>query len=352
MFEEMTSEKILADMLESVSSEVDKREGSIIWDALAPAAVELARLYAALDEVLDEGFADTAGREYLVLRARERGLEPKAATAAGALAELDGEVSPGARFYCGGYNWQVEEKLADGRYLLRAEEAGSGPNRVTGRLSPLEYMENLGSATLVDIVEPGADEEDTEAFRARYLANLSEQSFGGNRADYIEKAEQIAGVGAVKVEAAYAGGGTVRLIVMNSEFGEPAAELVAKVQETFDPKESSGGGLGLAPIGHRVTVEGAVPKAVDVEFVPTYVTGYRWSDVESAVLAVIDEYLAELTRAWAGETQLVVRISQMEARLLDVTGLADISGLKLDGVAANLQLAQEEFPLRGDVDAD
>ena len=48
MYENMTYENILAGMLERVASPVDKREGSLVWDALAPAAFELARLYQAL----------------------------------------------------------------------------------------------------------------------------------------------------------------------------------------------------------------------------------------------------------------------------------------------------------------
>lgn len=352
MFEEMTYEKILSGMLENVSSEVDKREGSIIWDALAPAALELAELYVALDEVLNQGFADTAEREYLELRAKERGLAPNAATCAGAKAEIVGNVEIGARFYCGGYNWQVEEKLGEESWLLRAEEAGSAPNSVIGRLTPLDYMENLSSAKIVDIIEPGADEESTENFRARYFANLSEQSFGGNRADYIEKAGKISGVGAAKVEAAWNGGGTVKLIVMDSQFDEPSAELIARVQNTFDPPESSGEGLGLAPIGHKVTVAGAKARKIGVGFKLSYMTGYQWSDLANNILAEIDGYLAELTENWANEEKPVVRVSQMEARILDVAGVADISGLKLDGEAANLELARDEFPIRGEVDAE
>ena len=41
MYEEVTYESILERMLEKVPDNMDKREGSIIYDALAPAAVEL-----------------------------------------------------------------------------------------------------------------------------------------------------------------------------------------------------------------------------------------------------------------------------------------------------------------------
>lgn len=352
MFEHKTFENIMTDMLAEVSSRVDKREGSIIWDALAPAALELAKFYRALDEVLNQGFADTAGREYLVLRARERGLEPYPATYAGALAELEGDVAVGARFFCDGFNWRVEKKLADGQYILRAEEAGSAPNRAVGRLTPLAYMENLSRAEILDIAEPGADEEGTEEFRERYLKSLTEQSFGGNRADYIEKAGQIAGVGSVKVFSAFAGGGTVKLCIMDSRFAEPTEALVEKVQNMFDPPENSGLGLGLAPIGHKVTVCGARPRAVDVAAELTFAAGYGWEELKPAVLACVEEYFCELAHNWADSDMVIVRVSQMEARILQIAGIADIKNLRLAGAAGNLRLLAEEFPVRGDFDAE
>ena len=42
-------EDILARLLENVDASLDKRQGSIIYDALAPAAAELAQCYIALD---------------------------------------------------------------------------------------------------------------------------------------------------------------------------------------------------------------------------------------------------------------------------------------------------------------
>ena len=61
-----------------------------------------------LDAVLNETFADTAGREYLVRRAAERGLAPKAASAALVRAQLlpeSLEVPAGTRFNLGEVNY-------------------------------------------------------------------------------------------------------------------------------------------------------------------------------------------------------------------------------------------------------
>ena len=43
--DEMTFDYIMNRMLESVPDTVDKREGSIIYDALSPAAAELVKCY-------------------------------------------------------------------------------------------------------------------------------------------------------------------------------------------------------------------------------------------------------------------------------------------------------------------
>lgn len=43
--DQMTFESILSAMLQRVPDTVDKREGSVIYDALSPAAAELAKAY-------------------------------------------------------------------------------------------------------------------------------------------------------------------------------------------------------------------------------------------------------------------------------------------------------------------
>ena len=68
MFEENDFDTLMERMLENVSDELDKREGSVIYDAIAPAALELANMYVALDVVMDEVFADTASYYYLIKR--------------------------------------------------------------------------------------------------------------------------------------------------------------------------------------------------------------------------------------------------------------------------------------------
>ncbi len=43
-------------MMDRVPDTIDKREGSVIFDALAPAAAELAQMYIEADVILNETF--------------------------------------------------------------------------------------------------------------------------------------------------------------------------------------------------------------------------------------------------------------------------------------------------------
>ena len=49
----MTYEEILQRMLDRVPNNIDKQEGSIISNALAPAAVELAQMYIEVERILN-----------------------------------------------------------------------------------------------------------------------------------------------------------------------------------------------------------------------------------------------------------------------------------------------------------
>lgn len=235
MYESLTFDVLLKRMLDRVSNSLDKREGSIIYDATAPAANELQNAYINLDIMVDEAYADTASRYYLVKRAAERGLRPYLATRAIVKAQFNIDVPIGERFSLDDLNYIARERISEGVFKLECEQEGVKPNSYLGTLIPIEYIEGLTKAEITEILVPGEDEEDTEHFRQRYFNSLDSQAFGGNQRDYIEKVESIAGVGAVKVYPVWNGGGTVKLVITNSENKKPSHTLVEQVQTAIDP---------------------------------------------------------------------------------------------------------------------
>lgn len=355
MYENVTFETIMERMLARVPSTMDKREGSVIWDALAPAAVELQNLYIHLDTVLNETFADTASLYYLKKRAAERGIQQIMASQAvlqGEFTPVTLEVPIGSRFSCDNLNYAVTEKIADGIYKMTCETAGSEGNKHLGILIPIDYIDGLETAELTGVLIPAEDDESVEELRTRYLNSLSSQAYGGNIADYKEKTVAIDGVGGVKVTPVWNGGGTVKLTIISSEYKAPSDELVELVQNEMDPVGHSGQGVGLAPIGHVVTVVGVQEKTVDIVTTITYQTGWNWESAKTYIQNAIDQYFKELGKEWEDSENLIVRISQLESKILACEGVVDISGTTLNGSASNLSLGVTEVPARGTVNGN
>ena len=355
MYENVTFEDLLQRMLDRVPSNMDKREGSVIYDAIAPAAVELQNLYIELDVILKESFADTATMPYLIRRARERGITPFGATPAILKAECspkDCEVPLGTRFSLNTLNYKVTEKIADGTYKVECETLGAIGNSYFGDMIPIDYVQGLVMMTVTELLIPGEDDETLEAFRERYFKNIMSQAYGGNIADYEEKTMTITGVGGVKVKPTWNGGGTVKLIFQDSTFAKPSTELVALVQNTIDPVGHSGKGYGVAPIGHIVTVEGVNEVVIDIETEITYKGGWSWDAAASHIKKAVDDYFLELSETWMENEYLIVRISQLEAKILDVEGVLDIVGTTLNGSTKNFYLAENEIPVRGGINGN
>lgn len=351
MYENITFESILKRMLDRIPNTFDKREGSVIYDALAPAAIELQNLYIQNDVVLNETFADTASRPSLIKRCNERGVKVKGATYAIRQGEFNIDVPIGSRYSLNKLNYAVIEKISDGVFKMQCETAGVVGNLETGTLIPIDYVDGLQTATLTDILVPGEDEEDTEALRQRYFESYDSQSFGGNIAYYKNEVNLLNGVGGVKVTRAWNGGGTVKLTIVNSTYDKPSDILVGEVQEKVDPSNHQGEGLGIAPIDHIVTVVGCGETVVNVQTSLSFISGWTWDNVKVSAEKVIDEYFKELASTWEAseKTNLIVRISQIETRLLDLDGVLDVANTTLNGVAQNLSVDFNNIPVRGSV---
>jgi uncharacterized phage protein gp47/JayE len=347
MYEDMTYEVTLQRMLDRVPTTVDKREGSIIYDALAPAAVELQLMYIEADSILNETFADTASRDYLIKRSAERGVTPGLASKAILKGVFNINVPIASRFSLGDLNYIVTEKIVDLQFKLMCETAGASGNLQIGSMIPIDYIAGLTSASLVEVLILGEDEEGTEALRTRYFETLESQAYGGNIADYKAKTTALQGVGGVKVYPVWNGGGTVKLVIINSVFGKASAALVTAVQTAIDPIVNSGQGVGLAPIGHVVTVASVTETIVNITTTITYQSGWNWLAVKANVEAMIDAYFLELNQTWEDNTNLIVRISQIESRLLNIAGILDVQNTILNGSSSNLSLNADAIPVRG-----
>lgn len=347
MFENITFEYILQSMLDRVPNAFDKREGSIIYNALAPSAAELAEAYIMLSLIEDESYVDTASYNSLVKKCKERGIYPYPATNTIAKGIFNMDVPIGSRFSLDSLNYLVIEKISTGVFKLQCEDVGPISN--LGSLIPIEYIEGLETAELTEILINGEFEEDEDSLRKRYYNSLESEAFGGNIADYKEKVNKLQDVGGVKVYPVWNGGGTTKLVIINSNYDVPSSELVNQVQEKIDPTQNQGKGLGIAPIGHIVTVVGVDAVKVNISTTITYEDGWSFEELKSSIEQCIDEYFNDLNKTWDSNDNLIVRISQIETRLLNLEGVIDIENTLINNVASNFVVDADSIVKRGEI---
>ncbi len=336
MIEETTMEHIMARMLDRIPSDLDKREGSVIYDALAPAAAELAQLYIELEMQLRLAFGTTASGEYLALRTADYGVNRQIATSSRRRALFYGsgdvplDVPVGSRFNADNLNYVVREKVAAGAYILECETPGVAGNTYYGLLLPIDYVTGLERAELGEVLVPGEDDESDEALRARYLHRVRNPSSGGNAADYRDWAMSVAGVGGAKVYPLWNGPGTLKVVIVDSDKGPASPTLVEETAEQIETKR---------PIGAAVTVVSATAAPIEVSAVVVLANGYTLQAVTDAFGMALETYFRSIAFSAS-----YVSIAGIGVLLLSVPGVLDYSGLTLNGGTGNVALDDEEIP--------
>lgn len=357
---DITEETIRERMLAAVPADVDKSEGSYIWDALAPAASQLyiASLWA--QEVLRRGFASSTFGTYLDLRCEERGLRRREAVRATGEVTMTGvpgtAVPAGTRVATpadamtttSSVEYETtEEMLLDGAGVavipIAAVEAGAGGNVPVGAIQLLvDALPGVTGVTNAAAITGGAEAESDASLLARYLVKVREPGTSGNKADYKQWALEVPGIGGVQVEPLWDGPGTVRVFLLDTDKRAPSQTLVDAVQDYVAPVD--GQGEGKAPIGAAVAVEPAVEVPIDIEVDLTLASGATLQEVQQMFEAGVQSYLQQLAFA-----DPLVRYTRIASILLDIPPIIDFSNLTVNEGEENIEMALGEVAVLGTV---
>lgn len=362
IFDDNTFENVLERNLDRIPDEFDKREGSVIYDAIAPMAIEISLLYSYLDFLFKNAFGDTANRYWLIERAKERGIEPYKATKAVIIGRFDAKLNIGDRFFIDDIYYTVSKLQKEEKelffYELICNEEGSIGNIEGGKLTPTRTIRNLNLAEIYKLAILGENEEDTEDFRERYFETIKSIAYGGNIDDYRKKVKAIDGVGLVKVIPVWNGGGTVKLIVTDSEFKEPTSELISKVQEIIDPIPFHQKGVGVAPIGHYVTVVGAKSKKVNITCEILKSRDSNLKEIKREIEKDVEEYFKNQRKKWSSYEKVDsniyvendIRLAKITSIVLNVADVIDYETIKFTDTDKKIfDLSEDELPVLGDV---
>lgn len=356
-------------MLDNVPNDIDKREGSIIYDAVAPAAMVSAQQSLSLANIIRETYIKTAQGEFLDYRAVEHGTNRYAATNTEVKAKFNDDdgnpvnVEVGDRFASIAESpifYTVIKANGDGTAEMQAEESGTSANNYLGQVLPVTPNDNLAWAEIVEITIPARDEENDDHLRARLLNSNSWVAYGGNVADYLDMTSKISDVGATQVYPVWNGAGTVKLVILNNDLMPASQTLIKKVKEEIDPEDNETQGYGLAPIDHQVTVAAPETFEVNITMNVTIAENANIDTIRTNIKASLEELFKSLRKDWSTIDsvtgrgyKLTVYRSKILSRVMTLEGVTNATMPQLNGKDEDLQLVftntTSQLPVLGEV---
>lgn len=357
-----THQVLLQRMLAMIPSTFDKRDTQPISTALSPAAYIAAGLYIDLNQVQLQAAIQTASGEYLDNWAVLGGISRYQASAAVRLGVFNTSVPIGSRFStingADSIDITVTAAVSGNQYQLTADTPGSIGNDYTGPILPITAIPGLTSAQITDVLVPGDDAETDEEFRERLLLALTDRPFAGNVAAYREKIMSIDGVGAVQVYPTWAGGGTVKCVILGADYMPVSYTLLNTVQTEIDPMVNQGIGLGFAPIGATVLIATPGTVSIAVSATLTLQPGYNVGQLQSAIEAALEAYMLSVRQSWdtnisttGFEYAANIYRAQIIAAIVGVTGVVNATNVRLNGADSDIILPQtgsvQQVPVLG-----
>lgn len=346
MYEQQTYEQILQRLIDGVPSDVQKSEGSFVYDVLAPAALELAQAYVQLDQVLNLGFAPTTSGPYLDYRGAEHGLQRKPALPAGGTVVISGtegtQIPAGSLFATsGGLDFRTTAQVSIGASgeaaaAVSAAQAGSAGNIPGGAITQIPVA--IPGVTAVTNPLPttgGADQEKDSDLLNRLLDKVRAPATSGNAAHYQQWALEVPGVGEARVFPTWNGPGTVKLAVVDADKQPAPAPTVQAVADHIE---------AVRPIGASVTVASAEGISIDVGATIALLPGADLSQVQDAFQTALENYLQRIAFQ-----QPYVSYAQVGTLIMEIPGVADYTGLSLNGGTANIPVGLTQVAVKGTV---
>ena len=363
--EQYSYENIKKRVLASVPDSMDKRVGAIIYDAIAPCCEELANIYIQIQIYKDQTYIKTAVDDNLDKLGEQYSIPRLKASKAQRIAEFidtnDNLINlpVNSRFSVpdssAAITYKIIEQTTTGHAIIECEQTGTIGNEYSGALLPLFSIDNLKSATIIGTQQPARDEEIDDDYSNRIIDKMNAKPFAGNIRAYKDYIESISGTSEPQVYPVWNGGGTVKLSVLDSQYNAITPEFIDEIKELIDPTEYTGQGVGMAPVGHTVTVVTPTEITINVEADVYLKTGVTIDSVQPLVEQNIENYLYSIRKGWVDDqdSYSYVYLNRILATILETSGIINAENVKINNVTSNVvmeQTATEQFiPILGTV---
>ena len=344
MFESITPESIKAAILAEAGDSLETREGSFLDSMAGPAAVEIWKVYQAMNAVISIAFPDESAGGYLDLEGAKYGITRKPGTRARCTMTLTGTagstIPAGTVFLTlEGLEFALlEDVLLTGGSdtgTAEATEIGSAYNVEGGAITRMVTTMTALSAWTNASATGGTDQESDAALYERIRDFRSRQATSGNAYHYEQWAMEVAGVGGAKIFPLWNGAGTVKVVLVDADMEPASSEIVAAAAAHIEEER---------PIGATVTVAAAQGLPIHVAAKLTLDGSTTLPEVKAVFASELDAYLKTL----AFRTS-ILRYNQVAYLLLSLPGVLDFTSLTLNGGTGNVSIGAEQVPALGEV---
>lgn len=176
--------------------------------------------------------------------------------------------------------------------------------------------------------------ESDENLRRRVLDHIRARGASGNAADYVAWSLALEGIAAASAVPLGRGAGTVDVYFVPESGAEDMTEALQAHLEN------------LRPVGADVQVTEAQPVTVSVEAAVTRAGEIPLETIAAQFNGLLTAYLEKNRLSEGGQ---LVSINRIIGLLMSCDGVADASGIKVNGGTGSVRLAQGKYGVPGTV---
>lgn len=346
LYDTQTYEIIMDRILTNVDSDLDKREGSVTFNLLAPLADELFNAYSEMGYLMRLAFIEDNFDDFLEKRVNEFGIFRKDGEYANGKIKVTGsvgtEILNGEIVKCGDLKYVVvnDVTLVDETTTTDADantiyvvsmEVGYKYNIPANSTLELDSRKTgITSLTNAEAFTDGVDIETDEELRERFKFYIKNPRTSGNKYHYEQWALECDGVGKAKVLPLWNGNGTVKVIIIGNDNLPCSTTTVNTVKDYIEEQR---------PIGATVTVE--TPTLLEITVTATINLNqlYILDEAKQLIEEEIEKYVDSL------EDDTKVIYAKIFSAVGDLDCVDDIIELKVNSGTTNINITDNKIPV-------
>lgn len=343
MYSEDSIKERLKNNLKTATS---KLEGSLAMDNILALSSELARIYSLeISPIVDKLMLDTATGVDLDRKASDFNMRRKQATSSKGLITIKGLsgvlIEKGTVLKLDGLEFISTKSAAIGDDLSVDIEFICLTKGAVGNIkngNKMSFKNNLNgiSEAVSSTFKGGVDEESDDDFRARVYEKIRNPITSGNANHYRLWAKEIIGIKEAKVIPIWQGAGSVKVILLSSDFDVPSAEKLAEVSEYIENQR---------PIGASVSVVPASTKLVNISATIRVKAGFDIEKIKESVKKEIINYIKNI----AFDDKKTLSYYKIGDLIFGIDGVDDITNYTINSAKNSLNQSFEEFFKVGEV---